>query len=83
MQLLQTSDQMSILGGHEDFKRKKIGISNDLTPQQREMVAQARSEGKRGYFEGSQFFTKTILMNTKSKTTNVDNARNQEREYKH
>ena len=60
VQVLQMMDKLAIVRAREDFKKKKIGVSNDMTPQQRTMIAQARNEGKIGFFKGGNFYTKPM-----------------------
>ena len=60
LQVLQSSDKSAILNEKEEYRRKNIGVSCDLTRQQREMMTQARQEGKIGYFRGGQFYTKPM-----------------------
>ena len=60
MQLMRARDKLTFLGARKEFKKKRLGVSNDLTPLQREMVAQPRAEGKFGFYKGGQFSTKPM-----------------------
>jgi len=56
--LVRTADKLALLGAREQFRAKGMGISGDLTVQQRQMVQHAREEGNVGYFRGNMFITR-------------------------
>ena len=56
--LCRSEDKVAILGKRPDFRKEGIGVGNDLTRQQRDMLERARNDGKIGYFRGGRFFTK-------------------------
>ena len=60
LQLLQSADKSAILGAREEYKKRNLGVTSDLTRQQRDLIAEARSEGKIGFFRGGQFHTKPM-----------------------
>ena len=53
----QFMDKLSVLRAREEFKRVKLGVSNDLTRRQRQKLADLRARGLNGYYKGGRLIT--------------------------
>ena len=80
VKLARTTKKMAIQAARADFRVKGIGVSGDLTPKQRDMVRQAYTEEKIGYFKGGKFYTKPRRTNDSSPNRRVTRSQNQQRQ---
>jgi len=56
--LLRTSDKVAILEKRPEFRKRGLGVGNDLTHLQRQQLQSARDDGMIGYFKGGTLYTK-------------------------
>ena len=62
--LLNTDDKFRILNARKSLKDAGLGVSNDLTPNQRSELNSLKLEGKRGYFKNGQLHIDTTYQST-------------------
>ena len=51
---LRPNDKFCVLNSRQRLKESGFGVSNDLTPAQREQLNRLKQEGKRGYFKNGK-----------------------------
>ena len=67
--LVNTDDKFRILNSRQNLKNVSIGVSNDLTPNQRSELSRLKQEGKRGYFWKGQLHIDTNHQSTPATNT--------------
>lgn len=67
--LVNTDDKFRILNSRQNLKDVGLGVSNDLTPNQRSELSRLKQEGKRGYFKNGQLHIDTNYQSTPATNT--------------